>query len=223
MINIDSSVSIAGVANITVSKVNDTIFISNNNLVLPGMPGSIAIYNTDQGELTSSGESLLWNNDKQCLFLNNLNSNNIESHKITTINAECKRIEASYIQAKDLNVNNIEILSNFFETKKVKAEQFIISEDDNARSMIHYSSTENFVVCTETINNPNISIDVNNRVTIKRLLNILPADNGPLAIGSKYDKKGDIIFTRQYLYYCIENYDGYTNIWVRWSVTETNW
>lgn len=77
MIKLTVNDFIAGVSDISVTKIDNTIFIANRHAVLPGISGTIPMYDTD-GDLTSiSADKLRWHDDSGTLTVLTCNTNGI--------------------------------------------------------------------------------------------------------------------------------------------------
>lgn len=61
-----------------------------------------------------------------------------------------------------------------------------------------------------------------NNVNIKSKLNIIPRTIIS-SKGSEKDFLGDVAIDSKYIYYCTKNFDGISNIWVRWKIADSEW
>jgi hypothetical protein len=62
-ITIDKKTNLIGLSNISISRAGDDVYISNTNLVYPGLPSSFSVYKNEKGTLESTGEKLTWNEE----------------------------------------------------------------------------------------------------------------------------------------------------------------
>ena len=58
-VKINDCLNVIGVAGITVSQIDDTLFIANDRLTTFGVPNSVAIYSDEFGNIKSSWYSTL--------------------------------------------------------------------------------------------------------------------------------------------------------------------
>ena len=69
---IDKKTNLIGLSNISLSRVGNDVYVSNTNVVSPGLPKSFSVYKNDKGALESTGEKLLWDDEFGVLYAENI-------------------------------------------------------------------------------------------------------------------------------------------------------
>ena len=214
-----SDFKVVGIGNISVSYVDDKIFISNTNLVSHGVPTSIAVYKTTEGILTSSEDKLTWDHQTSTLAATHILATKMSSANIINTNGiKSHHIRAAYLNAKCIHSYNIKSSG----TTKVNRIAFHNSDNLNPSAFLHIHK-DNLTLSIKENSNIVLEFDYSNRMTLNGMLNIKSGDRNILPKGLQGDQKGDILINNNYIYYCTADYTGKQNIWVRWVVTETDW
>ena len=153
-----------------------------------------------------------------------IDANQIVSKNISTSHIDANDINTSLLIANSINASNSEIFD--LTTRYIH----FLNKNDNTRfASIHsdYFKEETLAVVTERGDGTSgcaVVIDKMQRVAIDEgRLNLRQKRTILSSIGDPNDKQGDIAIDNNYLYYCTKNYNGNTNIWIRWAVTDTNW
>jgi hypothetical protein len=205
-IDIDKCTGIIGVAGISVSRIDDTIFISNDKTVAIGVPGTVAIYADEFGNIKSTEVSI-----------------DIDSNTLTAENIVASTIDNKCITSKLMQSSNIHS-SNYYLT---------IDDDTLADNLFaklgtyQYDGKYKFGIFLKNNRlkySTAISIDKSLRVSIEDgKLNLRQRRTIISAIGSIADTPGDLAIDTEYLYYCHTIYNGKDPIWVRWKISDNNW
>jgi len=220
-IDIDNCKSIIGVAGITVSQIDNTIFISNEKTAEMGVPGTIAIYADEFGNIKSTGVSI--DIESNTLTSNNIIVDTLDSKKIKSTNIVVDTLDNKCITSKLMQSSNIH--SNNY---------YLTIEDENLKNDLfaklgtyQYKGNYIFGIFVKSNNSEystGISIDRALRVSIEDgRLNLRKSRTINSAVGSIGDHPGDIAIDSEYLYYCHAVFDNKTPIWVRWKVSDINW
>ena len=130
---VNKKLKFEGSLGITVSKVDDTVFIVNSLINDPGYPDSLAIYKDSDGKLKSAGEFLVYDFEKNRLSAFDISTNQLtvnhqsNLNEVKTVNIVCDRhiisnsaefttLTADLLTvAYDTNLNNVfakNIISN---------------------------------------------------------------------------------------------------------------
>jgi hypothetical protein len=232
-VEISTATKLAGLFDITVSKCEDTVFISHNKANSPGLANSIALYETDEGRIKSSGINLMYDKDTDTLkaslisvekeitskkvISENIISNAIRADVITSNTV----IEGKSLLAEHLTVSDITKLNFLAILEKKTGDGFgYLNVDDfgNGKILAFVTKKENGELgCA-------IHIDSQQRVTISDgILNFNKKRVIKSSKGEPGDRRGDIAFNNYYLYFCTKDYDGVSSIWVRWLITDRQW
>jgi hypothetical protein len=203
-VDLDLCKDIVGIGGISVSQVDDKIFIVNERVPSLGTPGNIAIYADIYGTIKSAGDSIIFDSDTNSLTVNTISTVNVETQKINT---------------------------DAIQTVNAVSEQYCLTTiEDNILAKLgtyQYKDKSKFAIFlkkNETDYATAVSIDQNHRVSIEDgRLNLRKSQFIISSIGSISDHPGDIAINGIYLYYCHSEYDGKTSIWVRWKVSDINW
>ena len=205
-IDIDKCTGIIGVAGISVSRIDDTIFISNDKTVAIGVPGTVAIYADEFGNIKSTEVSI------------DIDSNTLTAENIVASTIDNKCITSKLMQSSNIHSNNY----------------YLTIEDENLKDNLvvrlgtyQYNNKHKFGIFFKKNNteySTSISIDQSSRFSIEDgRLNLRKKQTINSAIGSIGDHPGDIAIDSEYLYYCHAVFDNKTPIWVRWKVSDINW
>lgn len=177
MIKISEFEYILGVSDISVSTVDDTIFIANKRVITSGLEGSIAAYNTNGNVEPISVEKIVWDKTTDTLSIKNCKTNSLH---LTSSHNDFKIAVCTTPNAGD----KLMILDN---------------------------------------NKPIIAIDSNRSTFFSRLQFKKFEKQMITPKGCLHDSKGDFTVIENYLYYCTKDFDGISNIWIRWKASETEW
>ena len=186
---------IVGIGGISVSQVDDTIFIVNERVPSIGTVGNIAIYSDPFGNIKPAGSGIRFDND----------SNELTVEKILTTDIDTQHIESDQY-CITLSEND-----NVF--AKIGTYQY---KDSHKFAIFLKKNTTDYSTA--------ISIDQYQRVSIEDgKLNLRRKRTIISAIGTLGDHPGDIAIDEMYLYYCHSAYNSKTPIWVRWKITDSSW
>jgi len=205
-VKINDCLNVIGVAGITVSQIDDTLFIANDRLTTFGVPNSVAIYSDEFGNIKSTGVTI--DNDNSTLTADNIVANTIKVEQTTSkLNQSSIMHSNSYYLTVDdnkLEDNIVARLGTYQYNNKHKFGIFL------KKNNTEYSTS--------------ISIDQSSRVSVEDgRLNLRKQRTITSAIGERGDVLGDIAIDHKYLYYCHTSYNGKTPIWVRWKVSDIDW
>lgn len=234
-VTIGKNTKIVGLFDISVSKADDTIFISNKKISEPGAVNSFALYADEEGKIKPAGFDLIFDADKKQLtapiisadklvsidiFSNNLTSSNIETNSITSSSIVVDTLTINnYIDINSLSINGIYTQFLHF-----------LDNDNDVFAKMHYddvSGSGKLAILTKKQNGSDgcvLTIDENQRLKIEDgILNLKTKRVIKSSIGSPGDLEGDVFIIGDYIYYCKKHYNGISKIWVRIKFTETNW
>jgi len=224
---------IKGLFNITVSQIDDILFLSNSTVPEPGAIDTFALYADENGKIKSAGIGLTYNNETEILSAPSITSHNIVSNNIHT----------EYLTVRE-TVQANKVVSEIVETKTIVADSLILNNDPS-KSKELYINYLNFLkkdgktrfaaIHADYFNNHTLAfitekddgtmgcaiiIDSDQRVKIEQgRLNIKPKPI-PSAYGAKGDRAGDLVIDEDYIYYCKKNFNGSSKIWVRSKLEE---
>ena len=239
-----SNIEIVGLFDTEVSKVDNTFYISSKKTNKPGHPGTFAMYADEHGTVESAGLGLEYDREHEVLvttmvtstYLNtdHIDTNNIATIILSTDQIFSKNISTSHIDANDIKTslliaNSINASNSEIFDLTTRYIHFLNKNDNTRFASIHsdYFKEETLAVVTERGDGTSgcaVVIDKMQRVAIDEgRLNLRQKRTILSSIGDPNDKQGDIAIDNNYLYYCTKNYNGNTNIWIRWAVTDTNW
>ena len=131
-ISITTCTKLQGINNITLSVIDDIVYINNNNFVEPGAYGNLAFYTSDNSKLSSSGHGLRWDKSTQVLNVTNIEidgnlivdriiANQLSlSELVLSID---KEFETGSIKTKTLR--STKIITKNIETNYIKSEKLI--------------------------------------------------------------------------------------------------
>lgn len=241
---------IVGLFDINVSKVDNTIFISNKKVNDPGCVGSFALYADETGRIKSAGIALTYDSDlcllaSPAIITTNLTSVNIETNNIVSDKIKINdilvgaNIDVTNIATEILTVNHIttEILTvnHYIDIDSISVNSafnkclFFLDNDHDSFAKIHYTDISGHALALLT-KKPDgtdgcaLTIDGSQRVRIlDGVLNIKHKRIIKSPKGNQGDHAGDIAINDNYIYYCKQNFNGITNIWVRTKFNETDW
>jgi len=242
------AVDFVGIGGIVISKVDDTIFVTNSQIPENGVPDSFALYADAEGKIKSSGLDLNYDTGTRTLNSFRISAKHLVSTSTDSVVINSERIFSGYLystvsNSTFLNSENISARHIFSTStnlhqiisQNISANDYIISvpdkqlEDDVfAKIGTHtYNNQLRFAVAVKKNSTDYacaISIDQTHRVSLEDgRLNIRRKRVVETSKGSPGDQSGDIAVNKFYLYYCIKDYNGVDSIWVRWKVSDLNW
>jgi hypothetical protein len=214
-VSLDQSTEIVGLFDISISKVDNTIFIANKNTPEPGAINTFALYADETGKIKSAGSSLIYETETEVLTAPNILSNNIISDYIVVKKLVADRlILTDTDETKDFNINNLSFL------KKEGTGRFASIHTDFFGDHTLAIVTEN----NEGVTGCALTIDGTQRITIQDgKLNLKHTRTITSSVGIKTDRKGDLAIDNNYLYYCTRDFNRVSNIWVRWKISDNLW
>jgi hypothetical protein len=194
-VDLSNCKDIVGVGGISVSQVDNTIFIVNERVPAIGIVGNIAIYADPFGSIKPAGIGIKFDND----------SNELTVEKILTTDIDTQHIESDQYCITVSENNNVFAKIGTYQYKD--SHKFAIFLKKNTTE---YSTA--------------ISIDQQQRVSIEDgRLNLRKKRTIISSIGNPGDHPGDVAIDTMYLYYCHSGYNGKTPAWVRWKITDSSW
>ena len=211
---------LVGVANVVVSEIDDTIYINSSTVINHGIEGSLAYYNIDGTEISNTGLSCVWDPITKALKSIKLECVTLNSEDIQTYDVRSTNVRTQYLESNDSRVyghSDVERLSvNYwlgFNSKiKDLCQPFkitnILNPQTNKEALIISSNDYDEGKPTLLMGFEDHRIYVNGDLSIK-------ARSIESAVGSDSDIKGDLAIDENYIYYCIKDYDGVSNIWKR--------
>jgi hypothetical protein len=207
-LNFDTPINLIGLGNISLSCINDNLYISNTNVVSAGLETSLAVYKNNKGALGAAGEKLVWDDEFGVLYADNI---------VIKDSLKFSLEEDAYVTMPTLQI-----------TKEVSFQSAIKDVDvmfATIRVDEYVPGVEKLSILTRTGDTTACSVEIDQmqRVTVKKRLNIKQKRLIKSSKGSVEDLQGDIAANGDYLYYCHKDYDGVSNIWSRWRVTDNTW
>jgi hypothetical protein len=224
---------IKGLFNITVSQIDDILFLSNSIVPEPGAINTFALYADENGKIKSAGIGLTYNTETEILSAPSINGHNIASNNMYT----------EYLNVKE-SIQTNKLVSENIEVKTIIADSLILNNDPNQSKELYinylnflkkdgktrfaaihadYFKRDTLAFITEKDDGTvgcAIIIDSDQRVTIDQgRLNTRPKTITS-AKGTNGDQTGDVIIDENYIYYCKKNYNGLDKIWVRAKLSE---
>jgi hypothetical protein len=193
-VSLDQHTEIVGLFDISISKVDNTIFIANKYTAEPGASNTFALYADETGKIKSSGLALMYEVDTETLTTSTIVSHNINANYVVTEHLNFLKKEGTGRFAS--------IHTDFFKDHTLA----IVTE--------HNDGTTG---CA-------LTIDGAQRVTIQDgKLNLKHTRTITSSVGFPNDQKGDLAIDNTYLYYCTRDFDKVSNIWVRWRISDKSW
>jgi hypothetical protein len=224
---------IKGLFNITVSQIDDILFLSNSIVPEPGAINTFALYADENGKIKSAGIGLTYNTETEILSAPSINGHNIASNNMYT----------EYLNVKETIQTN-KLVSENIEVKTIIADSLILNNDPNQSKELYvnylnflkkdgtsrfaaihadYFNRHTLAFITEKDDGTMgcaIIIDSDQRVKIDQgRLNIKPRHISS-AYGVRGDRVGDLVIDENYIYYCRKNFDGSSKIWARAKLSE---
>jgi len=241
-ISITTSTQLIGINNITLSVIDDVIYINNNTVIDPGSSGSLSFYATDEGRISSTNNGLTWDTRSQTLnavridieeglVANHITTNKIVLSYLKAVRVDVEeelvadRITTSKLILSDLSTDilNVDTIIN---TNQINVDGFLefkLDKDkDNYSAKLHslpsislqHPEWEDFCIRTPAVDDYDpVALRINpERVDINRVLNLLPKTI-KAPLGKLGDRKGDISIDQEFIYICIMDYTGRHKIW----------
>jgi hypothetical protein len=202
------AVDFVGIGGIVISKVDDTIFVTNSQIPENGVPDSFALYADAEGKIKSSGLDLNYDTGTRTL-----NSFRISAKHLVSTSTDSHQIISQNISANDyiISVPDKQLEDDVF--AKIGTHTY----NNQLRFAVAVKKNSTDYACA-------ISIDQTHRVSLEDgRLNIRRKRVVETSKGSPGDQSGDIAVNKFYLYYCIKDYNGVDSIWVRWKVSDLTW
>jgi hypothetical protein len=234
---LDQTTEIVGLFDISVSKVDNTVFVASKHTTEPGAINTFALYADEAGKIKSSGIALTYDDETETLTAPTISSHGINANYVITEylkvsdNIQTEKITSDHISVKTL-VADVLILNNDPEKQKdfeINHLNFLKKEGAGRFASIHTNFFEDHTLAVVTENDDGqtgcaLTIDSVQRVTVEDgKLNLKKKRTIFSAVGSKDDKPGDIAIDNEYLYYCTRKFNGVSNIWIRWRMTDNAW
>lgn len=205
-----------GVSGIAISQIDNTIFINNSCRIEEGTAGSLAFYSQDSGStLHSTRDACVWNRDSSTLTASNLRTTNLVTDQLTTDLVTATNAIARYSTVENLTTDDIHI------SGRIEFNNFKIKQKTNAhinavlRNKFRDSLLVSFVEDDKNVGL--IAID-KERTYFNCSVNV-KSKTVESPIGSVTDLEGDIAIDENYICYCIQDYNGTSNIWKRSKLT----
>lgn len=240
--------SFVGLGNIVISEVDGTVYINTSSQISPSIKGSLSFYDEDnKTSLIGTGKNLIWNEGASRLETNALRSKDIEVDelKVKTLvsikkidaeeltcdfikidtYAEIKKIDATDLICKSIEVDDRFASEQIIGNKWIGFQSLVVPQTQPFKFQITLDD-EGFEVLILKTNDYNENTESkavigfeSQRVIIPEALNIMHRTI-KTPQGTDKDKKGDIAIDENYIYVCINDYDGSKNIWKRSSLKE---
>jgi hypothetical protein len=131
----------------------------------------------------------------------------------------------------NIQVEGIDVtLERVQHVEETEAELFLSGYDSSTASIILPSRSFNKIIKTDankwTVVRNKIPLDISQLTDNESLLtqngvNVVPPPS--TSIGFDTDKEGDIAFDSEYFYYCVNDYDGESDIWKRVAWSNDTW
>lgn len=190
---------LVGVNNASVSIIDDICYVGVN-AVETGTKNSIAFYEED-GHTVSSSDVIKIDDDK--IFFDSSSAQFSGVLKASLIElGNTDYISTGQTSFSNLSVNNLTV-NKFSELNGL-------------------TSLNGLVIITGLGVKIHSPMNVLSKLSIKNKFNIAPK-TVTSSKGSKNDFSGDVAFDSKYIYYCVKDFDGVDNIWVRWKITDSEW
>jgi len=234
---LDKNTKIVGLFDIAVSKVDNTIFISNKKINDPGSVNSFALYADEEGRIKPAGIDLTYDTESSLLKSKLIEASNIDiKHTLLVSSIEAGNVDvehnlkSSNIEVDVLTVNQYLDIDSISVNNSFNRCLIFMDNDHSDFSRIHYDNInghQTLAFLTKK-NNGNlecaVTIDQHQRLELPRgILNLRKDRVIKSRVGTKGDLAGDIFINDGYIYYCKETYDGIRKIWVRTKIDEDNW
>lgn len=231
--------NLIGVHPIVLSELNGKIYINTTTQIDYGVKDTFAIYKNDDQALTSTGLSLTWNEELETLSASRIEDvewikaeDGYFNGSVNTTTVLCTHIESKGVVAANLIESNSIHNSDYFKTQKGVVQKWLGFESKKDPSDSPYKismgvNPENNeeILCfkssdtKETESKLMFAID-SERVHFRSIINIFNNTTIEDPKGTKLDKKGDVAVDKNYLYYCVADYDGTSKIWKRSALEE---
>jgi hypothetical protein len=244
-ISLKKDTEIVGLFDINISKVDNTVYISNKRINDPGAVNSFALYADEEGRIKSAGIELTYDPEEcvlkspviktnqfitDCVDTNSLNSDTIFTAKLTSTDIESNHITSENITVDVLTVNHYLDIDSISVNNTFNKCLFFLDNDHDKFARMHYDDVSGgnmLVLLTKRKDGTDgcaLGIDESQRVRIiDGVLNLKSKRVIKSPIGSKGDCEGDIVINDGYIYYCKKSYNGFSKIWIRTKFTETDW
>jgi hypothetical protein len=213
-----------GFSNISISEIDNKIFINNTSQVEESIQGSLAMYVSDGTHLAGSGVHCTWDKgDFMLTVLNlktgNLGSKEISAEKIITEDIKSKDVLSEAVVSStikcDYSLTNKAAINNwlgFYSEQVPGTVPFKLAVDFNPRT------NKEVLLFTSNDYSPDVKPSLIMGIEDKRMyingLNLLPKTIST-SVGEEGDLKGDIAVDENFLYVCVNDFDGKSKIWKR--------
>jgi hypothetical protein len=226
---IKADTELIGVNNIVLSEVDNKIYISTSAIIQDSIEGSLAIYFSDDSkQIVGTGPKCVWNKDLLILELENVSAETIQSKilKSSKIDADYIKVEISeseHFKSNSINTESIE--SDYATSKKIAVKNWLgfdskIKQNSHPfKLLVHQIGDKETLLLIaneykeDTVPKVLMSFE-DERVRFLTRPNIV-SRTIQSSVGEKDDIKGDIAVDENFIYYCIQNFDGMSKIWKR--------
>jgi hypothetical protein len=230
-VSLDQSTEIVGLFDISISKVDNTIFVANKNTPEPGAINTFALYADETGKIKSAGSSLLYETETEVLTAPNILNNNIISDYIVVKKLVADKLVSENIEVKTIIADSLILNNDPNQSKELYVNylNFLKKEGTGRFASIHTDFFGDHTLAIVTENNEGVTgcaltIDGTQRITIQDgKLNLKHTRTIASSVGIKTDRKGDLAIDNNYLYYCTRDFNRVSNIWVRWKISDNLW
>jgi hypothetical protein len=213
-----------GFSNISISEIDNKIFINNTSQVEESIQGSLAMYVSDGTHLAGSGVHCTWDKGDFMLTVLNLKtgslgSKEISSEKLISEDIKSKDILSEAIVSStiktDYSLANKAAINNWlgFCSERVPGTfPFKLAIDVNPRTdkeVLLFTSND-----YDTDVKPSLIMGIEDKRMYVNGLNLLPKTISA-SVGEEGDLKGDLAVDENFLYICVNDFDGQSKIWKR--------
>lgn len=203
-VNLSSIKTIAGLSNIVISEIDETLYINSKMQIEDGIEGSVALYKKDGQIISCTGKNLCYNYNTETLSLDNLDVKNIKVNNLRYDYSKADYCEATKLSVVNwlgfVSVDYANCQPFKFQNNKSKAtgkETLVLFANDYSK--------EKARVC--------YAVD-DERFYHRTRVNLVPSMvNTPY--GVEGDLRGDIKIDDNFFYYCFKDFDGHSKIWKR--------
>jgi len=215
---------LVGFSNIAISEFDNKIFINNTSQVEESIQGSLAFYANDGTHLAGSGVHCTWDKGDFMLTVLNLETGSLISKEISA-----EKIIAEDIKSKD-------ILSEAVVSSTIKADYSLVNKTaiNNwlgfcsrqvpgtfpFKLAVDLNPRTNKEVLLFTSNDydadvkPSLIMGIEDKRMYVNRLNLLSKTINT-SVGEDGDLKGDIAIDENFVYVCVNDFNGKSKIWKR--------
>jgi len=199
--------TLIGVSGIVISELDDSIFINNSYQIEEGTTGSLAFYCQDGvSALHSTGAACIWDQRSSTLI----------ATKLATEILTTEYLETTYLATETLTTTDIKV------SDRINFNNFEIKErsNDNLNSVLRNSFRNNLLIeFVDSDKKHIVLVAMDKKRTYFNCGINLKSNTIESPVGSSEDLKGDVAIDENFIYYCVKDYDGISNIWKKSELT----